>query len=167
MSENHLKSHNVNDSDVNRWENFVNTAYIIFYYKLLPTSIYILQYITYEFLLQFWITTCVFRLFDDSWWPSFYSLHEEYIKCNFSFIVKIDNPFDLQSIGLLFYYKKVSMSKGLTQQWKERGGTKPDRKMTFIKKIHKCERKSPGTNWIWNQTGLLMGKRYLLAQRKK
>lgn len=41
MSENHWKSHNVNDSDVNRWENFVNTAYIIFYYKLLPTSIYI------------------------------------------------------------------------------------------------------------------------------
>lgn len=101
MSENHLKSHNVNDSDVNRWENFVNTAYIIFYYKLLPTSIYILQYITYEFFLQVWITTYVFRLFDDSWWPSFYSLHEEYIECNFSFIVKIDNPFDLQSIGLL------------------------------------------------------------------
>lgn len=140
MSENHLKSHNVNDSDVNRWENFVNTAYIIFYYKLLPTSIYILQYITYGFFLQVWITTYVFRLFDDSWWPSFYSLHEEYIKCNFSFIVKIDNPFDLQSIGLinciciLFYYKKVSMSKRLTQQWKEWGGTKPDRKMTFIKK---------------------------------
>lgn len=134
MIRNRLKSHNVNGSDVNRWENFVNTAYIIFYYKLLPTSIYILQYITYEFLLQFWITTCVFRLFDDSWWPSFYSLHEEYIKCNFSFNVKIDNPFDLQSIGLLFYYKKVSMSKRLTQQWKEWGGTKPDRKMTFIKK---------------------------------
>lgn len=25
------------------------------------------------------------------------------------------------------------MSKRLTQQWKERGGTKPDRKMTIIK----------------------------------
>lgn len=140
MIQNRLKSHDVNDSDVNHWENFVNTAYIIFYYKLLPTSIYILQYITYEFFLQVWITTYVFRLFDDSWWPSFYSLHEEYIKCNFSFIVKIDNAFDLQSIGLinciciLFYYKKVSMSKRLTQQWKEWGGTKPDRKMTFIKK---------------------------------
>lgn len=143
MSENHLKSHNVNDSDVNHWENFVNTAYIIFYYKLLPTSIYILQYITYEFLLQFWITTCVFRLFDDSWWPSFYSLHEEYIKCNFSFIVKIDNPFDLQSIGLLFYYKKVSMSKRLTQQWKEWGGTKPDRKMTIIIKNTQMWKKIP------------------------
>lgn len=143
MSENHLKSHNVNDSDVNRWENFVNTAYIIFYYKLLPTSIYILQYITYEFLLQFWITTCVFRLFDDSWWPSFYSLHEEYIKCNFSFIVKIDNPFDLQSIGLLFYYKKVSMSKRLTQQWKEWCGTKPDRKMTIIIKNTQMWKKIP------------------------
>lgn len=143
MSENHLKSHNVNDSDVNRWENFVSTAYIIFYYKLLPTSIYILQYITYEFLLQFWITTCVFRLFDDSWWPSFYSLHEEYIKCNFSFIVKIDNPFDLQSIGLLFYYKKVSMSKRLTQHRKERGGTKPDRKMTIIIKNTQMWKKIP------------------------
>lgn len=59
------------------------------------------------------------------------------------------------------------MSKRLTQQWKEWGGTKPDRKMTIIIKNTQMWKKIPREKLNLNQTGLLMGKRYLLAQRKK